>query len=220
MRNIYNQKKIINLWIVEDDSLQIKFLTRTFELQKYGVKCSAVFKKCEDAINALYYKEIPDILLIDISLPGISGIDGIKIIKEISPKICLIVLSAHTDKENILHAIEAGASGYIDKLTPIDELIAQIKSVYKGNSCMSLSILNTLFGYLRNQHSPQNNYELSKREKEILKMLQEGFTKKKIAENLFLSFNTIDTYIRRLYSKLEVNSKTEAVKKAILENLV
>lgn len=198
--------------IVEDeydirDSLE-KLLSLSEEIEIVGS-----YSNGEDAIAEL--EEVnPDVLLCDINLPGISGIEVIGRIKILLPKLQCMVLSSYDDPDYIFKALRAGATGYILKNTPTENLVVSILDIYNGGSPMSSQIARkvvTAFGAIS-----QGVYceELSRRENEILELLSKGFRYKEIASQFFISPDTVKTHIRNIYEKLQVNSRAEALRKA------
>ena len=205
---------MINVAIVEDhqeirDSLAL--LINATE----GYECSATYGDCESAITGID-ENIPDVVLMDIGLPGMSGIEGIKIIKQKHPEVDFIVLSVHENDENVFESLCSGATGYLTKETPPAKIIEAIKEVFEGGSPMSTQIARMVVGSFKLQPSPS----LTQRETEVLSHLCEGESYKMIADSLFISEETVRRHIKSIYKKLEVHSKSEAVAKAIKDKLV
>jgi len=179
-----------------------------------GFNCKHSFENAEAAV-----KEIPDlavdVVLMDIDLPGISGISGMKKIKEKCPEIDFIMLTIHKDSDIVFRSLCAGASGYLVKETPPAELLRSIREVYNGGAPMSTSIARKIIdSFHRKVKSP-----LSERESEILQLLCDGLNYKAIAEDKFISPATVKTHIKNIYRKLEVNNRAEAVSKAHKQGL-
>ena len=163
----------------------------------------------------------PDVVLMDIDLPGRNGIEAVKILKEINPQIQALMLTVFEDEEKIFAAIRNGASGYLLKNTAPSEIIEAIFDIHKGGSPMTASVARKVLLFFQQQISTQKpDYKLSDREIDILKSLVKGNSYKLIADELFISIDTVRTHIRHIYDKLHVNSKTEAVLKALKEGLV
>ena len=200
--------------LVEDDNEireTIKLLINSAE----GFKCISDFSNCEDAIPALQ-KDPPDVLLMDITLPGMSGIDGVRILHDKIPNLDIIMLTVHKSDEVIFDSLCAGACGYLMKNTPPMKLIEAIKEVIEGGSPMSTSIARKVITSFRSsKESP-----LTRRETEVLTELCKGKSYKTIADTLFVSEDTVHFHIKNIYKKLQVHSKSEAVAKAIKEKLV
>ena len=163
----------------------------------------------------------PDVILMDIDMPGTNGIDAVAIIKAVSPKTQVIMLTVFDNEDKIFKAIRNGASGYLLKHTPPSEIIASIFDVNKGGSPMTANVARKVLQYFQSQpKAHKEDYNLSERELQIVKGLVSGYSYKAIASELFISIDTVRSHIRRIYEKLHVNSKTEAVLKAINEGLV
>ncbi|EOZ92842.1 Two-component response regulator [Indibacter alkaliphilus LW1] len=168
------------------------------------------YENCEEAFPHLH-KDKPDIILMDINLfSGISGIEGVKYIKSKYPHIEVVMISVHDDAEMVFEALRAGASGYITKSSNYLELIQSLDELVKGGAPMSSKIARLV---ISNFHSNPNS-PLSEREKDVLKLISEGKSYTQIADQLFISKETSKTHIKNIYSKLEVNSKSEAIEMA------
>ena len=163
----------------------------------------------------------PDVILMDIDMPGTNGIDAVAIVKAVSPNTQVIMLTVFDNEEKIFNAIRNGASGYLLKHTPPSEIIDSIFDVNKGGSPMTANVARKVLQYFQSQpKAHKEDYNLSDRELQIIKGLVSGYSYKAIGSELFISIDTVRSHIRRIYEKLHVNSKTEAVLKAINEGLV
>ncbi|TCI85512.1 response regulator transcription factor [Tenacibaculum sp. M341] len=167
------------------------------------------FTSGEEAISFIETKEKPDLMLVDIQLLGINGIETIKKVKKKHPKILPIVISVHENSKYIFDALCAGAVGYLNKNTSPKELINALEQAHAGGAPMSSNIARKV---VESFQSPQQK-ELSERENEILNLLAKGKSYASIADELFLSVNTIKTHTRNIYEKLQVNSKKEIIEK-------
>lgn len=165
----------------------------------------------------------PDVVLMDIDMPGRSGLDATLVVKALHPATQILMLTVFDDEEKIFRAIRNGASGYLLKRTPPSEIIAAIFDVHHGGSPMTSSIARRVLLFFQ-QQSPvafkTQDYNLSPREQEILNSLVKGYSYKLIADEHFISMDTVRSHIRHIYEKLQVNSKTEAVLKALKEKIV
>lgn len=165
----------------------------------------------------------PDVVLMDIDMPGRSGIEATPVVKALRPEAQVIMLTVFEDEDKIFQAIRNGASGYLLKRTPPTEIISAIHDVKNGGSPMTSSIARRILQFFQQTPSsaqPKPDYDLSPREMEILKSLVKGYSYKLIASEHFISIDTVRSHIRHIYEKLHVSSKTEAVLKALREKLV
>jgi DNA-binding NarL/FixJ family response regulator len=163
---------------------------------------------------------IPDVVLMDINIPEINGIEATKMIKEKFPSIQICIQTVFEEDDKVFASLCAGASGYILKNTPADKILQAIREVGEGGAFFTPSIAKKVLLNFQQQPEKPDYIQLTEREKDILSALVEGFSYKMIAEKLFLSVHTIHTHIKNIYEKLHVNSKGEAVAKAIKNKLV
>lgn len=208
-------KKIsISVSIVEDDKLIRESLMEMIN-DAQGFSCIGNYGDCESAIKDIS-KNKPDVMLMDIELPGISGIDGVKLIKEKFPKIDIVMLTVHEDLSLVFKALSAGASGYLDKSASDKKILESLKEIYEGGAPMSYKIAKLVVSsFQKKTESP-----LTARETDVLDQLCKGNSYKEIAYNLFISVGTVRHHIKNIYFKLHVHSKSEAVAKALKERLV
>lgn len=187
-----------------------------------GYNCIASYSKCETMLKNLE-KLSPDVLLMDIGLPGMNGIEGIKEVKKIFPDLTILVLTVYEENDLIFEALCAGACGYLVKKTPPSKLLEAINEAYNGGAPMSSHIARKVIDFfqLKKQTAPPGTQNiLTPREREILGGLVEGNSFKAIADSLFISIETVRFHFRNIYKKLHVHSQSEAVAKAIKEGLV
>jgi len=180
---------------------------------------SVSFSNAEDALSEIPQR-VPDVVLMDINLPGMDGIECTKILKKKYPDILILMCSVYDDDDNIFRALEAGAKGYILKSAAGERLLQAITELYRGGSPMSGSIARKVVERFQQQLSAQNRTDpsaeaslLTDRENEILDLLAQGIRNKEIADKLFVSPNTIRTHIYNIYEKLHVKSRIEALNK-------
>ena len=209
----------ITVWVVEDNDLVRESIAIAIN-QTEDIRCPQTFVQCEDMIEALKTEAPPQVLLMDIGLPGISGIEGIRHVQAISPATRILMLTVHEDSENVFEALCAGANGYLLKPTSMQKIVAALNDIRHGGSPMSAQIARKVLNMFTRMATPQKNYGLTQREVEVLQLLVAGMTQKRIAEKLFLSVHTINTHIRNIYAKLHVRSRSGAVAKAVKERLV
>jgi DNA-binding NarL/FixJ family response regulator len=170
----------------------------------------------------LLKSENPDLIITDISMPDISGIEITKYISEKYPKIKTLVLSMHTNEEFITKALSAGANGYLPKDTSMNELLEAINTIYNGDNYFNKEISDTILKSIINKSktgSTSKGESLTKREKEIVSLVVDGLTNKEIAEKLFISIRTVDSHKNNIMQKLKLKSSVELVKYAIKNNL-
>lgn len=161
----------------------------------------------------------PEVILMDIDMPGISGIQAVELLKKHYPEVMVVMQTIFDDNDNIFKAICAGADGYLLKNTPPARLISGIEEVLDGGAPMSSSVARKVLESQRSNAGKSDSL-LSEREKELLKLLVEGHSYKIVADKLFISVGTVQTHIKNIYSKLQVNSKAGAVAKALRDKLV
>jgi len=211
------QEEIV-VWIVEDSE---DYRTTISDLlnSRPGLRCTRGFGSCEEMLAALNTDFAPEVVLMDIGLPGMPGTEGIQRLKSISPTTHVIVLTIHEDNDTIFRAICAGASGYLLKMAAVSKIFDAVEEVRGGGAAMNAQVARRVLNMFTQFNAPRWDYQLTDREKEILQLLVDGRKKSEIADTLFLSYHTIDTHIRNIYAKLHVNSRSDAVAKAIKERL-
>ena len=208
-----------SIWIIEDHAAFRRTLVRILNAED-GLQCPRDFDSCEKALAALARDDAPDLILLDVGLPGMSGLEGIRLIKERSPKALVVILTVFEDDDKVFSAICAGAAGYLLKTSSATEITQAVRDALNGGSPMTSRIARRVLDMFSKLAPKQSDYGLSDREKEILQLMVTGLIKKEIADRLTLSIHTVDTYLRRIYEKLEVNTRTGAVAKALKEGLV
>jgi len=213
--------KIIKVSIVEDISEVRDGLKYLLNIDQQ-IDVSKTYRCAEDFLKELGSLDPPDVVLMDIKLPGINGIEATKIIKKMFPEITILILTIFEDEERILDSIRAGADGYILKNTKPGQLADQIKSACNGGSPISPLVARRILSEIQKEKkdSLKKNYNLTRREKEVLKDIVDGYTYRQIAEKHFIAGSTAKKHILHIYQKLNVTSKAEFVKKVIDENLI
>jgi len=185
-----------------------------------GFLCAGSYRSMEDAI-AKIGSQLPDVALVDIGLPGMSGIDGIRLLKELYPGMLLLMLTVYDDDERIFDAMCAGATGYLLKKTPPARLLESLKEAVGGGAPMSPEVARRVISLFREIRPPErSDYDLTPHETRLLKLFVRGHNYKTAAAELGVSVHTIDFHLRSIYQKLQVHSKTEAVAIALRERLV
>jgi DNA-binding NarL/FixJ family response regulator len=202
----------IKVSIVEDSDQLRATLARVIGRAE-GFECLSHHATAEAALETLP-NERPEVVLMDINLPGMNGVECTRRLKQLLPDVQIIMLTVYEDTENIFNALAAGASGYMLKRTPRAELLGAIRDVLKGGSPMTTHIARKVVqSFQRKPASSSPTADLSPREQEVLDCLAQGFLYKEIADKLGISYETVHTYIRRIYEKLQVRTRTEAVAK-------
>jgi len=202
----------INVSIVEDSDKFRETLARILNRSE-GFRCISQYPNAEDALKALP-QDKPEVVLMDINLPGMNGVECVRRLKQIIPETQVIMLTAYEDTENIFNALAAGAAGYLLKRAPRAELLDALREVCEGGSPMTTHIARKVVqSFQKAGVSAKSTENLSTREQEVLDCLSQGFLYKEIAEKLGISYETVHTYIRRIYEKLQVRTRTEAVAK-------
>ncbi len=181
------------------------------------------FSDANDVLN-IVKKNKPDVVLMDLQMPGISGIEATRLIKNQYPQIQILVQTIFDDNERVFAALCMGASGYILKSTPAHKILEAIAETFEGGSPMSPSIARKVLAMLtenQNTHSTDHDYQnLSPREKEVLGCLTKGMSYKMIADSCSISYGTVNSHLKKIYEKLHVHSATEAVQKALLQKII
>jgi DNA-binding NarL/FixJ family response regulator len=205
--------------IVEDQSKIREGLASLLEFTP-GFACTGSYRSMEETMARISF-DVPDVLLSDIGLPGMDGIEGIKILKEKYPEMTVLMLTVYDDDERIFDAICAGASGYLLKRTPPTRLLESLKEAVAGGSPMSPEVASRVLNLFREIRPPEQvDYDLTPHELRLLKLLVEGHNYNTAAKEIKNSVNTVKFYIKRIYEKLQVHSKSEAVAKALRERIV
>lgn len=205
-----------NVWIVEDDLFFKESLEDLVESEpEFQLICSV--NSIEKALEGFGKYDAPRVVLQDIGLPGLSGIDAIPLFKEKYPEVAIIMLTIFDDDQRVFEAVKAGADGYLLKRTPGEDLIRGIHEVLQGGAPISPSIARQIMQML----APRKQQEkLTEREHTILKHLVEGHTIDQIGEMLFISRHTVDTHTKNIYRKLQVHNRSSLTSKAIRDRMV
>jgi DNA-binding NarL/FixJ family response regulator len=209
----------ITVAIVEDHH---KFREALEFLLNYtpGYKCVGSFRSMEEALEKIAFN-LPDVALIDIGLPGMSGVEGVRILKEKHPTLLLLINTVYDDDERIFQALCAGASGYLLKKTPPARLLDSLQEAIAGGAPMSPEVARRVLALFREIRPPDHeDYQLTPHELRLLKLLVDGHSYKTAAGQLGVSVKTISFHLQKIYEKLQVHSKSEAVVKALRNRLV
>ncbi len=185
-----------------------------------GFSCTGSYRSMEEAFDKIRLA-MPDVVLSDIGLPGMNGIEGVKILKEQYPNLVILMLTVYEDDERIFDAMCAGASGYLLKKTPPARLLESLKEAVTGGAPMSPEVARRVIALFREIRPPERaNYNLTPHELRLLKLFVEGHAYKTAAVELGVSINTICFHVRSIYEKLQVHTRSEAVAKALINRLV
>lgn len=209
----------IEVWLIEDHKTYGERLARALN-RLDSIACPQRFTACEDAFAALTSETPPHVLLLDVGLPGINGIDALAQLRQLAPRTAIVILTVFEDDDKIFRAICAGAAGYLLKTSSTEDIAAAIRSAATGGSPINPTIARRVLDMFSQANPPQKDYGLTPREKEILQLLVQGHSTKEAAAQLEISYHTADGYIRDIYEKLQVNTRSGVVAKALKEGLV
>ena len=213
------QTQTIRVAIIEDER-RIREGLEALINGTEGYRCTATFRSMEDAL-ARPWSEAPDVVLVDIGLPGMSGLDGLRLLRERYPDSALLTLTVYEDDERIFDALCAGACGYLLKRTPPAKLLESLREAKHGGAPMSPEVAQRVISLFRTIRPPEHaGYDLTPHEMRLLKLLVEGHNYKSAAEELGVSFHTVAFHVQNIYEKLQVHSKSEAVAKALRHRLI
>jgi DNA-binding NarL/FixJ family response regulator len=212
---------MINVAIVEDNDTIREGLAALIN-GTTGYQSVGAFRDCESFLEKLQSLDV-NVVLMDIALPGMNGIEGVKESKLIKPDVDILMLTIYEDSEKVFDALCAGACGYLVKKTPPSKLLEAIKEVHEGGSPMSSQIARqviTAFKESKDTKDEKQEFELSSREKEVINLLADGNNYQQIADQLFISVDTVRHHIKNIYRKLHVHTQSEAVAKAIRKRII
>jgi DNA-binding NarL/FixJ family response regulator len=214
------QVKVSKIWILEDHQVFAKQIRRLIDGED-DLECSYHFSTPDEFFDKLKFtSDYPDVLLLDLGLPRMDGLEVLVLLRKILPDLKILILSAFDDRERVYRAICNGASGYLLKTADPDEIINGIHDVIHGAAALSSAIATMILtGF--SKHGPVQEVEaLTNREEEVLKALVKGYSKKEIGDELSISAHTVDMHLRSVYRKLHVRTQTEAVSKALRQGIV
>ena len=208
------------VWVVEDSALYRDTLASLIDRSE-RFRCAQIFGDGQSAVEAFNEgKELPRVILMDLALPGMNGIECTRAIRKRTASIPVVMLTVNQSNDRIFEAICAGASGYMLKSDTSDDILRGIGTALDGGAAIDGQIARRVLEMFSRMVTPKADYGLSEREREILELLVDGNTKQRIAAQLQLSPHTIDGHVRNIYSKLHVNNRSGAVAKAVKENLL
>jgi DNA-binding NarL/FixJ family response regulator len=207
------------IWLIEDYGPFRRTVSKLID-QMDGLKCAGEFASCKDAIAALERGQRPDLILLDVGLPGMSGLDALPQLKQLAPGARIVVLTAFEDDDKVFQAICAGASGYLLKSAPLEQVATGVREALAGGSPINARIANRVLDMFARMAPTPTLRRLTPKETEILQKLAEGLTTKEIATAVDMNYHTVDAHLRDIYAKLEVNTRSGAVAKALKEKLI
>lgn len=214
------KKNPVRVWLIEDNVPFRRAVARLIN-KLDGMTCAGEFGSAEESFRRLAIGDIPDVMLLDVGLPGINGLDAVGKIRKALPQTRVIILTAFEDDDKIVKAICNGASGYLLKSAPMEEITDAITDVLGGGAPINPRIAKRVLELFSNMAPPEGkDYGLTPRERQILDRMVEGRIKKEIASDLDMNYHTVDAHIRSIYSKLEVHTRAGAVAKALKEHLL
>ncbi len=208
----------IDIWIVEDDTSYRRSLRRMLEREE-AITCSRVFPSCIEFFEAIETDKHPSMVLMDLGLPEMSGVEGIRKLVQVAPDVAVLVLTVFEDKDKVKQALDAGAAGYLLKTATSREIIKGVRQVFMGGAALSPKIAKLVLEELR-APSPSESFNLSEREVEVLGKLAEDLAVKEIADQLGVSRRTVSFHLENIYRKLEVQSQSGAVAKALRSGII
>lgn len=223
MKEVENQKP--HVWLVEDNDTFRESVRRVVN-QADALECDEAFSSVEGAYEKMDAGgPMPDVILLDVQLPGIDGISAIGGFKERAPEAQILILTNFDDADKIFRAVCAGAAGYILKSAKVEEVLAAVKQVLEGGAPMTPKVARKVLDVfskveLDPDQPPRKDYNLTGREQDILRLMADGLIKKEIADKLEISVHTVSTHLRSVYEKLHVNTNTGAVAKALREGII
>ncbi len=208
----------VNVWLVEDNHTFRNTVARVLS-RVDDMECSQHFSNAEDALDAMMGGGVPDVILLDVELPGQNGIEAVQKIKSLSPSTRVVMLTVFDDHEKVFKAICAGASGYLLKTSSVDRIVEAIHEAVAGGAPMTPQVASCVLQMFSRLVQPKQDYGLTEREEKVLEFMTQGLIKKEIADKLSVSYHTVDTHLRNIYAKLHVHSRTGAVAKVLKERL-
>ena len=198
--------------IIEDDAPFAQMFEDYFKRRGSGISCVAVYPNAEIALEKIPL-EPPEVALVDINMPGMNGIEFISRIRVLCPSVICLVLTTFDDDTSVFEALKAGACGYLLKRSSPDEIVSAIEQAMQGGAPMSPYIARQVVGFFHSRPAQDPTDKLSDRERQIIELLATGLLYKEIAERLDLKFETIRSYVKKIYEKLHAHSRTDAVNK-------
>ncbi len=223
--NDKTSNKTTSVWLVEDNAMFSMGVRRVVDSLE-SMACTGCFTSAEEAFTALDQNPAPDVILLDVQLPGMDGITALETFRDRAPEARVIILTVFDDADKIFRAVCAGASGYILKNSGIDQISEAILQVMDGGAPMTPEVAKKVLAAfariepIQDSGDSEEDYNLTERERDILRLMADGLLKKEIAELLDISVHTVSSHMRRVYGKLHVSTNTGAVAKALREGII
>lgn len=208
----------IKVWLVEDDAGYRRALQDILNLEARFV-CERAFPSCTKLFEAVAVEPHPDIVLMDLGLPGMGGVEGIQELARLAPDLVVVVLTVFSEKKKVLESLDAGASGYLLKSATPQEIVRGLQEVFHGGAALSPLVAKVVLDQMR-RPKPADPFVLSPREQEVLELLAQDLAVKEIADRLRISERTVSFHLTNLYAKLKVHSQTGALAKAFRAGLL
>jgi DNA-binding NarL/FixJ family response regulator len=209
---------LISIVIYDDNRQRCESLAALLSLTE-GMQCLATFPDCSNVVSDIEIWH-PDVVLMDIEMPNVDGISGVALIKKNFPGVRIIMQTVFEDEEKIFASLKAGAEGYILKNASAEKITQSIEEVYQGGAYMTPSVALRVMQYFNKPQDKKEEYNLTPKEKEVLKYLSDGHSYKMVADKLGISYFTVNAHIKKIYEKLHVHSLGEAVSLALKNNIV
>ena len=205
--------------VIYDDNQQRCESLKALLMLTEGMECVECFPDCSNVIAEMEQTQ-PDIVLMDIAMPNVDGINGVGLIKKKFPHIRIIMQTVFEDEEKIFACLQAGAEGYLLKNATAEKITQSIEEVYHGGASMTPSVALRVIQYFNGHKNPKTEYNLTPKEKEVLKYLSEGLSYKMVADKLGISYFTVNAHVKSIYEKLHVHSLGEAISLALKNKIV
>lgn len=210
------------VWVIEDNARLRRDLAELIDAEP-DLSCPLAVDRCEDALAGLDEDPPPNVVLMDLGLPGMGGIEGTSRLLSLSPATRVVVLTIHAEDQQVFDAICAGACGYLLKPSTPDKIVDAVRQAHRGAAPINGYIASKMLAMFARLAPPQaavSDYRLTTRERDILQLLVDGLTMQQIADRSSVSYHTVDTHLRNIYKKLHVHTRSKAVAKALQEHLL
>ncbi|MFI5132878.1 MAG: response regulator [Chitinophagales bacterium] len=205
--------------VIYDDNLQRRESLKSLFSLTDGMQCVADFPDCSHVVQDMQQYQ-PDVVLMDIEMPNVDGISGVSLIKKNFPLIRIIMQTVYEDEEKIFASLQAGAEGYILKKSSAEKITQCVEEVYQGGAYMTPSVALRVMQHFNKFSRQKDEYNLTPKEKEVLRFLSDGLSYKMVADKLGISYFTVNAHIKKIYEKLHVHSLGEAVSLALKNKIV